>query len=187
MACWHSLTLSKRRAKGNIKYIQVKHEQTATAIADGYFRVSGKPLAVFASIGPGTLNTAIGLATAYVDSTAFLTLCGDTHTHMKGVGVLQEIERYQDSNIIRSLEPLAKRSWRAESAKQLPRIVRRAFNQMTTGRSGPCVISLPMDVQADSAECNIVQADMTKAKSLPSADMDAITAAIELMKKPKDR
>ena len=98
---------------------------------------------------------------------------------------MQEIERYQDSNIIRSLEPLAKRSWRAESAKQLPRIVRRAFNQMTTGRSGPCVISLPMDVQADSAECNIVQADMTKAKSLPSADMDAITAAIELMKKAK--
>ncbi len=175
----------REEQKGNIKYIQVKHEQTATAIADGYFRVSGKPLAVFASIGPGTLNTAIGLATAYVDSTAFLTLCGDTHTHMKGVGVLQEIERYQDSNIIRSLEPLAKRSWRAESAKQLPRIVRRAFNQMTTGRSGPCVISLPMDVQADSAECNIVQADMTKAKSLPSADMDAITAAIELMKKAK--
>ena len=81
----------REEQKGNIKYIQVKHEQTATAIADGYFRVSGKPLAVFASIGPGTLNTAIGLATAYVDSTAFLTLCGDTHTHMKGVGFCRRL------------------------------------------------------------------------------------------------
>lgn len=100
--------IRKEDNAGNIKYIQVKHEQTATAIADGYYRVKGKPLAVFASIGPGTLNTAIGLGTAYVDSTAFLMLAGETHTNMKGVGVLQEVERYQDSNIIRSLEPLSK-------------------------------------------------------------------------------
>lgn len=98
----------KAQQTGQIKYLQVKHEQAATAIADGYYRISGKPLAVFASIGPGTLNTCIGLATAYVDSTPFLLLCGDTHINMKGVGVLQEIERYADSNIIRCLEPLSK-------------------------------------------------------------------------------
>ena len=85
--------IRKEEREGNIKYIQVKHEQAATAIADGYYRVTGKPLATFASIGPGTLNTAIGLGTAYVDSTAFLQLCGDTHVRMKGVGVLQEVER----------------------------------------------------------------------------------------------
>ena len=98
--------IRKKEAAGKIKYLQVKHEQAATAMADGYFRMSGKPLASFSSIGPGTLNSCIGLATAYVDSTAFLQLCGDTHVHMKGTGVLQEIERYQDSNIIRALEPL---------------------------------------------------------------------------------
>lgn len=107
--------------QGNIQYIQVKHEQAATAMADGYYRVSGKPLACFASIGPGTLNTCIGLGTAYVDSTAFIQLCGDTHVRMKGTGVLQEIEKYQDSNIIRSLEPLTKRSWRVENVIQLPK------------------------------------------------------------------
>ena len=51
--------LRREEEKGNIKYMQVKHEQAATSIADGYFRVSGKPLACFASIGPGTLNTSI--------------------------------------------------------------------------------------------------------------------------------
>ncbi|MFW5780296.1 MAG: thiamine pyrophosphate-binding protein [Bacillota bacterium] len=177
--------IRKEEKSGNIKYIQVKHEQAATAIADGYFRAGGAPLAVFASIGPGTLNTSIGLATAYVDSSAFLQLCGDTHTHMKGVGVLQEIERYQDSNITRSLEPLAKRCWRAESAEQLPRILRRAFSQMTTGRSGPCVISLPMDVQADYVDCDIMPAEKNKARSLPSVDTQIIKSAIELMKGAK--
>ena len=45
--------IRKEEAKGNIKYIQVKHEQAATAIADGYYRMTGKPLATFASIGRG--------------------------------------------------------------------------------------------------------------------------------------
>lgn len=175
----------KEEAKGNIKYIQVKHEQAAAAMADGYFRVSGNPLASFASIGPGTLNTSIGLGTAYVDSTAFLQLCGDTHVHMKGVGVLQEIERYTDSNIIRSLEPLAKRSWRAESAGQLPRIIRRAFSQMTSGRNGPCVIALPMDVQASAVECALMPVENEKAGSIPCADMRYIKKAVKLMRSAK--
>lgn len=177
--------IRKEEAKGKIKYIQVKHEQAATAMADGYFRVSGKPLATFASIGPGSLNSSIGLGTAYVDSTAFLQLCGDTHVHMKGVGVLQEIERYADSNIIRSLEPLAKRSWRAESTGQLPRMIHRAFNQMTCGRSGPCVIALPMDVQANAVECNLMAVDAEKSNSMPSADIQYIEKAISLMRTAK--
>ena len=177
----------KEEEKGGIKYIQVKHEQAATAIADGYFRMSGKPLAVFASIGPGTLNTCIGLATAYLDSTSFLQLCGDTHTNMKGVGVLQEIERYADSNILRSLEPLAKRSWRTENAAQLPRIMRRAFNMMTTGRKGPCVITLPMDVQAACANAVFDDTHKEKADALPCADIKQIERALEIMKTPKGR
>ncbi|HOL17146.1 MAG TPA: thiamine pyrophosphate-binding protein, partial [Bacillota bacterium] len=167
----------KAEAAGQIKYIQVKHEQAAAAMADGYFRISGKPLAVFSSIGPGTLNLSIGLATAYVDSTAFLALCGDTHTHMKGTGVLQEVERYQDSNIIRSLEPLAKRCWRAESVEQLPRIIRRSFNLMTTGRRGPCVIFLPMDVQSAAAGVELMPPAMNRTDSRPCPQPESIEKA----------
>lgn len=172
--------LRREEQAGNIGYLQVKHEQAAAAIADGYFRVSGQPLAVLASIGPGTLNTSIGLGTAYVDSTALLALCGDVHVRMRGVGVLQEVERYRDNSIGRSLEPLAKRTWRAESAQQLPRIMRRAFDLMTTGRPGPCVVMLPMDVQAEP-----VVADLTVArhvKSSPAADTAAIERAVALMR-----
>jgi len=175
--------IRKEDAAGNIKYIQVKHEQAAAAIADGYYRVSGRPLTIFASIGPGTLNLSIGLGNAYVDSTAFLALCGDTHTHMKGVGVLQEIERYQDSNIIRSLEPLVKRSWRAESAGQLPRIVRRAFGLMAGGRPGPCVIMLPMDVQAAACDCDIFTKECTV--TLPRAGEEQIEKAVNIMRMAK--
>jgi len=177
--------IRKEDKAGNIKYIQVKHEQTAAAIADGYFRIAGKPLATFASIGPGTLNFSIGLGNAYVDSTAFLALCGDTHTHMRGVGVLQEVDRYQDSNIIRALEPLAKRSWRAESVKTLPRMIRRAFDVMTSGRPGPCVITLPMDVQAQSCDAPLAEKSKDPSETLPRASASQVDKAIELMKTAK--
>lgn len=176
--------IRKAEAEGSIRYLQVKHEQAATAIADGYYRVSGKPLAVFASIGPGTLNLSIGLATAYVDSTPFLALCGDTHTNMYGVGVLQEVERTHDSNIQRALEPLVKRCWRAESADQLPRIMNTAFREMLTGRRGPVAVTLPMDVQAagtDRAVPSRRQPDL----ELPHADEAAVDKAIALMKTAK--
>jgi len=173
-----------RRSQGKIQYIQVKHEQAASAIADGYFRMSGKPLACFSSIGPGTLNTCIGLATAYVDSTAFLQLCGDAHVHMKGVGLLQEVERYQDSNIGRALEPLSKRTWRAESAEQLPRILRRAFGQMVNGRSGPCALMLPMDVQCAAVEEKPMNMDY-RIDAKPCADPESVEQAVRLMKQAK--
>lgn len=82
-----------KRRRDRIKVIQVKQEMSAVHMADGYYRVTGKPLAVFTSIGPGAINTAIGVATSYVDSTPVLVLTGDTHTYMFGKGVLQEIER----------------------------------------------------------------------------------------------
>ena len=125
--------LREEHEKGNIKYMQVVHEQCAVHMADGYFRVSGQPLACFTSIGPGALNTAIGLGTAYVDSSAVFQICGDAHVNMKGVGLLQEVERSQDSNYIEALKPVTKRAWRAETPGQLPRLLQRAFGQMLTG------------------------------------------------------
>lgn len=174
--------LREADAAGKIKYLQVKHEQAAVHIADGYFRVSGRPLAVFTSIGPGALNTAIGLGTAYVDSCAVFQVSGDTHVHMKGVGVLQEVERYQDSNFIRALEPLTKRSWRVESAGQLPRIMQRAFNQMLTGRKGPVALALPMDVQAAAVEVEIPEPAAHKAGRGPAGERAMIDAAVEVMR-----
>lgn len=177
--------LKESEQAGKVKYIQVKHEQSAVHIADGYFRVKGEPLAVFTSIGPGALNTSIGLGTAYVDSVPVFEVCGDTHTNMKGVGVLQEIERYQDSNFIRTMEPVSKRCWRAESVRQLPRLVQRGFNQMMTGRKGPVVLSLPMDVQAAAAEVNFDEPDMRKTSARPAGQMEFISHAAELMKQAK--
>ncbi|MCP4537153.1 MAG: thiamine pyrophosphate-binding protein [Chloroflexi bacterium] len=135
-----------------IKTLQVRHEQSAVHLADGYYRITGVPLAVFTSIGPGAMNTVIGVASCYVDSIPALVLTGNSHTHMAGRGVLQEIERQYDANSLAVFEPITKRVWRPTSAERLPRIMQRAFAEMLTGRRGPVVVDLPMDVQCDGVE-----------------------------------
>ena len=172
-----------------IKVIMPRHEQAAVHIADGYYRASGKPLAVYTSIGAGASNTIIGLATAYVDSIPLLLLIGDTHTYMRGVGVLQEIERQRWSDLYRTMEPVVKRSWHLDHARQLPRAVSQAFNAMHTGRPGPTMITLPMDIQAQTVDTNlIVKPQDYRPQRRPSGDTQAIQqAATSASGDPRDR
>ncbi len=170
-----------RQRRDRIQVLMPRHEQAAVHMADGYYRVRGKPLAVFTSIGAGASNTAIGLATAYVDSIPLLLLIGETHTYMRGVGVLQEIERQRWSDMPRMLEPAVKRSWHIDSARQLPRAVAQAFNVMCTGRPGPALITLPMDVQADSVEVDALDPHARRPHDRPAGDPAAIRQAAELL------
>lgn len=165
----------------DIRLIQVRQETAAVYLADGYYRACGKPLAVFTSIGPGATNTAIGLATAYVDSTAVLALTGDTHTYMFGKGVLQEIERQRDSDFASLLRPVTKRSWLASEVKCLPAILQRAFSTMLTARRGPVHIALPMDVQAETAEVTLPPPVSANLPSPPEPDAAAVERALELL------
>jgi acetolactate synthase-1/2/3 large subunit len=168
-----------------ITLIQPKQEMSAVHLAVGYYRITGKPLVVFTSIGPGAMNTAIGLADAYVDSFPVLCLTGTTHTYMRGKGVLQEIERKRDSDMLRALEPLVKRSWQVSEVSQLPSILPRAFNQMMTGRRGPVHIDLPMNVQANALEIEIPEPSERRAIGRILGDPELIKKVANLLKEAK--
>lgn len=172
-----------RTAQDQIKILQVRHEQSAVHLADGYYRVAGNPLAVFTSIGPGALNTAIGLGASYVDSTAALVLSGETHTYMEGRGVLQELERKRPADIPSVLEPLVKASFRPRSQRQLFDDLTSAFREMGTGRPGPTFVSLPMDVQAESDDVPDADPISHAALELSSSALNSILDAVELLSK----
>ena len=175
------LTDAFYKHKDRIKVIQPKQEMAGVHAAIGYYRVTGQPLAVFTSIGPGAINTAIGLADAYVDSMPVLVITGDTHVHMRGVGVLQEIERKKDSSLPRILEPIVKRSFELSSADQIPKIIQRAFNIMLTGRKGPVHIDLPMDVQCDPISKTIPEPNKRRTAAKLRGDLKLIKEASELL------
>ncbi len=179
------LTDALRKYKDKIRVIQPKQEMSGVHMAVGYYRVTGQPLAVFTSIGPGAINTAIGLADAYVDSMPVLVLTGDTHVHMRGVGVLQEIERDKDSSMPRVLEPLVKRSFELASSNQIPKVMQRAFNSMMSGRRGPVHIDLPMDVQCDFVDGYIPEPEKRRTISRPGGDVVHLNLAAELFMSAK--
>jgi acetolactate synthase-1/2/3 large subunit len=161
--------------------LQVMHEQSAIHLADGYYRVKGRPLMAFTSIGPGATNTAVGIATAYVDSTAVLLVTGSPHTYMRGHAVLQEIERTQWANFPRMMEPIVKRYWQVSRVDQVPYVLHRAFNQMLSGRPGPVLIDMPMDVQADDADVTIPEPSSHEPQGRPRPDTDSVEHAARLL------
>ncbi len=171
--------------RDKLTLIQPKTENAGVYLAVGYYRITGKPLVVFTSIGPGAMNTAIGLADAYVDSFPVLCLTGTTHTYMRGKGVLQEIERKRDSDMLRALEPLVKRSWQVSEVSQLPSILQKAFNQMMTGRRGPVHIDLPMNVQANAIEIEITEPSERRATGRILGDPELIKKVANLLKEAK--
>ncbi len=168
-----------------IRVLNVRQENAAVHLADGYYRTCGRPLAAFTSIGPGACNTVIGAATCFVDSTPAMILTGGTHLHMFGKGVLQEIERRQSSDFMNVLKPVVKRSWEAMSAEQMPFIMQRGLATMMTGRRGPVHVELPMDVQCESADVEIPDMAQRVVDQRPVPDPDAIEAAAELLASAK--
>jgi len=171
--------------KKKVQLIQPKQEMAGVHLAVGYYRVTGQPLCVFTSIGPGAINTAIGVADAFVDSFPCLVITGDTHVHMRGKGVLQEIERKKDSSMPKILEPIVKRSFEVDTIGQLPATMQRAFNIMLTGRMGPVHIDLPMDVQATSIEVDIPEPLERRSIGRIRGDPEIIKKTVELIKESK--
>ncbi len=160
-------------------FLQVRHEQSAAHLADAYFRVARRPLAVMTSIGPGAVNTAVGIATAYVDSSTMLVFTGDVHTYMFGRGVLQEVDRKAWADLTTLFEPITKRQWQVSRVDQLARIMPQAHALAVGGRPGPVLVSVPMDVQADAAQVPAARpADVPLPPSPPTGAVAVIRAAL---------
>lgn len=165
----------------DIRVVQTMHEQAAVHIADAHYRVTGSPIAACTSIGPGAANTVMGLANAHCDSTALLLLTGSASTHMRGHGVMQELDRENSPDFTQMSAHVTKRNFDMINADSAAFIMHRAFSAMTTGRPGPVHVDIPMDVQ--SAETDIDVQDLSKRLPMgrQRADSLAIEAAIELL------
>lgn len=164
-----------------LRFIQVMHEQSAVHMADAHYRVTGQPIAACTSIGPGATNTIIGLATAHCDSTALLLITGSAATHMRGHGVMQELDRFASPDFPHIVAPVTKRSFDVIRADQVPFVLHRAWNAMLTGRPGPVHMELPLDVQVETTDVDVAEINKRLPIGKPRADARAIEAAIKLL------
>lgn len=124
----------------SIEHILVRHEQNAVHAASGYARISGKPAVCVATSGPGALNLITGIATAYMDSVPLVIITGQVSSELLGRDVFQE------ADITGAAEPFVKHSYLVGNASDIPDIFSKAFYIAGSGRPGPVLIDIPVDI-----------------------------------------
>ncbi len=127
--------------RSDIHHVLVRHEANAGHEASGYARITGKPAVCVATSGPGATNLLTAIATAYADSIPLICITGQVSTDQIGCDVFQEVD------ITGAAQPFVKHSYLVKDASQLPRIFKEAFYLAGTGRKGPVLIDVPVDVQ----------------------------------------
>ena len=129
------------REDPNIDYTLVRTEQNAGHMASGYARATGKTGVCIVTSGPGATNLITGVATAYMDSIPMVAITGQVPSNLLGRDIFQEVD------ITGAVTPFTKHCYLVKDARQLPVVLKEAFYIASTGRPGPVLIDIPVDVQ----------------------------------------
>ncbi len=125
---------------GGIEHLIVRHEEGATHMADGWARTNGRVGVAIGTSGPAGTNMITGLYTALADSIPMICITGQaasTKLHQ---------EAFQAVDIVAIAEPVTKWAVQIKEAGQAPWIFREAFRVARSGRPGPVLIDIPIDV-----------------------------------------
>jgi acetolactate synthase-1/2/3 large subunit len=130
----------------DINHVLARHEQGAGHAADGYARASGKVGVCVATSGPGATNLVTPIANAYMDSVPMVAITGQVSRHLIG------LDSFQEADITGITLPIVKHNYLVKRSEDLPRIIREAFHIAGTGRPGPVLIDIPVDVTKEDME-----------------------------------
>ncbi|HET8754731.1 MAG TPA: biosynthetic-type acetolactate synthase large subunit [Solirubrobacteraceae bacterium] len=123
-----------------IKHILVRHEAGGGHAAEGYAKASGKVGVVFATSGPGATNIVTPLTDAMMDSVPLVAFTGQVRTDLLGTDGFQEADTFGITM------PIVKHSFMIQHPTEIPRVVHEAFHIARTGRPGPVLIDMPVDL-----------------------------------------
>ena len=172
--------------RSRIRYVSTRHEQVAAHAADGYARASGKTGVLLTHLGPGLTNAATGVANAALDSIPLVVIAGDVQSYFHGRHPHQEINLHQDADQYQIYRPFCKRVYRVDHARDLPRIMERAFHLARAGRPGPVLVDVPMDVFSTSLPVdafNKVPAELAR-PAIDPATAEKIVAILAAAERP---
>lgn len=133
--------------KTNIKIISCHHEQSAGFAAEGYARISGKTGVALATSGPGATNLITAIGSCYFDSSPTVFITGQVNTYEISKGKKMRQLGFQETDIVSIVKPITKFSIQIRNVDDLPRFLEKAFHEASTGRQGPCLIDLPLNIQ----------------------------------------
>lgn len=133
--------------QGKIKLVSVHHEQAAAFAADATGRMTGVPGVAMATSGPGATNLLTGIGSCYFDSSPAVFITGQVNrAEQKGDRPIRQLG-FQETDIVAIAGPLTKAAWRIQTPEEIPSRLSEAFVLAQSGRPGPVLLDIPMDVQ----------------------------------------
>lgn len=166
--------------RDRIRFVTCRQEGGAAFMAEAHGKLTGRPGVCLVTRGPGATNAAIGVHTAFQDSTPMVLLVGDVGGDFRHREAFQEIEF--TSMFGPSTGGMAKRVERIDDAARIPEYIARAFATAMNGRPGPVVLVLPEDMLHQRvAAAPVARADVSQAGIAPDAlrALEAMLAAAE--------
>lgn len=167
-----------------IGHILVRQEQNAGHAASGFARVSRKPAVCTVTSGPGATNLITALATAYADSIPVIAISGQVSSDLLGRDVFQE------ADMRGATESFVKHSYLVKDPDDIPRVFKEAFYIASTGRKGPVLIDVPMDVQLKKLRKPFVYPESVSIRGykpeikVNMSQLKRVISAIDQAKKP---
>ena len=134
-------------------YVCMQHEQAASMAADAIWRTSGKVGVTMATSGPGATNLITGIASSWFDSIPSLHITGQVNARESraAVGAFPRQAGFQETDIVEMVTPITKYAVKVTSVRELAEELDKGIRTATSGRMGPVLIDVPMNVQQDAA------------------------------------
>ncbi len=171
----------------DIKIICPRNEQGAGYAALSYAVLTGQPAVFMVTSGPGVTNAITPIADAYYDNIPLVVLTGQVGTaDMRGSLPVKQ-RGFQEVDTIDLMKPIAKAAFQVTDIRQLPCIMEQAYVLASTGRQGPVVVDLPMNVQRASlarGEYSLVPAPLSQKTTLPKARLKTLAEWIGCAERP---
>ena len=159
----------------SIRFVTTRHEQATAYMADGYSRAGGGVGTALMVPGPGLLNAAAGIGTAYAASSPILVVSGQIERDLIGVnrGILHEVDDQLDS-----IKPVTKWTRRVLRAEDIPEAVQQASHHLRTGRPRPVEIEVPPETLAEVADVELREPEQIQPEPPSSAQIERAADAL---------
>jgi acetolactate synthase-1/2/3 large subunit len=145
--------------QGEFHIVSMHHEQSAAFAADAFARISGVPGIALATSGPGATNLLTGIGSCYFDSVPAVFITGQVNQHeQKGDLPIRQLG-FQETDIVQMAKPITKCAIQVKAAEDIPAVFKQAFETALSGRPGPVLIDIPMNIQR--VDIDVSEADLS--------------------------
>jgi acetolactate synthase I/II/III large subunit len=132
---------------GQVRIVACHHEQAAGFAAEGHARMNGVPGVAMGTSGPGAINLLTALGSCHFDSTPAVFITGQVNRHERKLDRPIRQLGFQETDVAAMAAPIAKAAWRIETIEELPTRLEDAFALARSGRPGPVLVDIPLDLQ----------------------------------------